>query len=244
VSEPAADMADADARGFPRRPPRIALADGTVEALKWLALALMTCDHINSYVLGREFEWMSALGRLAMPLFGAVLAYNLARPDADARGRYARTLKKLLLFGALATPPFIAGGGSLYGWWPLNIMFLFAAATACVWLIERGGLLGWAGAFFVFVIGGGLAEFSWPGLALTLALWWYWKRGSWPAAVVALACWVGMYVVNANFWALAAIPVLATAPWWRLRVPRLRLAFYVYYPLHIGVLWAIQRALS
>lgn len=226
------------------RPPPLALADGTVEALKWLALLLMTCDHINTYLFDREQSWMYALGRLAFPLFAVVLAYNLARPDAFARGAHARGLKKLLLFGALATPAFIASGIAVYGWWPLNILFLFAAATACAWLIERGGALGWSGAALVFLIGGGLAEFSWPGLAFTLAVWWYCKRASWPAAVVALACWVGLYVVNANFWALAAVPLVLTAPWWRLRVPRLRWAFYVYYPVHLGVLWAIQQTIA
>lgn len=237
---------DGTAPGVSRPPPYV-LADGTVEALKWLALLLMTCDHANTYLFAREHPWMYALGRLAFPLFAVVLAYNLARPDAFARGAHARGLKKLLIFGALATPPFllagIDAGVALYGWWPLNILFLFAAATACAWLIERGGALGWSGAAFVFLIGGGLAEFSWPGLAFTLAIWWYCKRASWPAAVIALICWVGLYVVNANFWALAALPLVLTAPWWRLRVPRLRWAFYVYYPVHLSVLWAIQQTI-
>jgi hypothetical protein len=232
---------------FPRRPPRLVLADGTVEALKWLALLLMTCDHVNTYLFAREYPWMYALGRLALPLFAVVLAYNLARPDAFARGAHARGLKKLLIFGALATPAFIANGIAsgiaVYGWWPLNILFLFAAATACAWLIERGGALGWTGAVLVFVVGGGLSEFSWPGLAFTLAVWWYCKRASWPAAAVTLGGWAGLYVVNANFWALAAIPLVLTAPWWRLRVPRLRWAFYVYYPVHLTVLWAIQQTI-
>ena len=50
-------------------------------------------------------------GRVAMPLFVFVLAYNLARPDALARGAYPRCMKRLALFGALATPPFVALGG-------------------------------------------------------------------------------------------------------------------------------------
>ncbi|MBK7549911.1 MAG: hypothetical protein IPI20_19875 [Rhodoferax sp.] len=56
--------------------------NGTLEALKWLALVLMTGDHVNKYVLADSLPGLFELGRLAMPLFMFVLAYNLARPGA------------------------------------------------------------------------------------------------------------------------------------------------------------------
>ena len=34
--------------------PRLVLSDGTVEALKWLGLILMTGDHINKYLVQRH----------------------------------------------------------------------------------------------------------------------------------------------------------------------------------------------
>jgi hypothetical protein len=73
--------------------PKLELADGSVEALKWLALVLMTIDHINHFIFKMQIPVMSDLGRLAMPLFGFVLAYNLAivyEQASDNKGNYAK----------------------------------------------------------------------------------------------------------------------------------------------------------
>ena len=74
---------------------------GALAALKWLALALMTVDHLDAFVYQRELgTWV---GRLVFPVFGFVLGYNLARPSLDAAGR-ARLLRRLLAFALLALP--------------------------------------------------------------------------------------------------------------------------------------------
>lgn len=224
------------------RPPRITIPDGALEALKWLALGLMTIDHINSYLLDRQVAWMYAVGRIAMPLFAAVLAWNLARPGMLERGVYPRTVKRLLLFGVLATPAFVAGGGTGSDLWlPLNILFLLAAATGYAWLMDRGTPMAKVGALAIFLFGGFLVEFMWAGLGLVITLWHYFRRPSWGSAAAVLAFWLLLFFINGNFWALLAIPVLIGARHWRLAVPRVRWAFYIYYPAHITVLWMIQQ---
>ena len=105
------------------RYPRLVVSNGTLEALKWLALLLMVADHINKYLLHDASHTLFQCGRIAMPLFVFVLAYNLARPNSFKSGAQTRTMKRLVLFGFLATPPFMALGGLLAGWWPLNILF-------------------------------------------------------------------------------------------------------------------------
>lgn len=89
--------------------PRLAIPNGTVEALKWLALLLMTGDHINKYLFNGTMPLLFNAGRLALPLFAFVLAYNLARPGTLERGVYVRAMKRLALFGLLATPSFACG---------------------------------------------------------------------------------------------------------------------------------------
>lgn len=223
-------------------PLRIVIPDSAVEALKWLALALMTIDHINSYLLDRQVGWMYAMGRIAMPLFAAVLAWNLARPGTLERGVYPRTVKRLLLFGLLAMPPFVAGGGTGSELWlPLNILFLLAAATGYAWLIERGTPMAKLGALGLFLFGGFLVEFHWAGLGLTIALWHYFRRPGWATASAVLFFWLSLFFINGNVWALLALPILLSARYWSLPVPRIRWAFYIYYPAHIAVLWAIQQ---
>lgn len=111
--------AHAGAREHGAALPRLVVADGTIEALKWLGVALMTVDHANKYLFNETSSAAFAAGRFALPIFAFVLAYNLARPDALARGAYKRTAGRLLLFGLLATPAFIALGGLLAKVYPV-----------------------------------------------------------------------------------------------------------------------------
>jgi hypothetical protein len=223
--------------------PALVLGSGTLEALKWLALGLMTLDHVNKYLLHGSVPALFAAGRLALPLFAFVLGYNLARPGALAGGTYGRTARRLGVFGGLASVPFIALGGLGWGWWPLNVMATLLVATLCAWLIEVGGSARLALACVVFIVGGALVEFWWPGIAACLLAWSYNRRPTW----VTLALWVSalasLYVINRNLWALAALPLILV-PWQiKLNVPRGRLGFYVYYPAHLAVLWGLARIL-
>lgn len=223
--------------------PALTVNSGTLEALKWLALLLMTLDHVNKHLLHASVHELFAAGRLALPLFGFVLGYNLARPGALASGAYSRTARRLALFGSIATVPFIALGGLGWGWWPFNIMATLLVATLCAWLIEVGGPVRLALAGVVFIVGGALVEFWWPGLAACLLAWAYCRRPSW----VTLALWVGalacLYVINRNLWALATLPLIIAAGQMELNVPRVRLGFYLYYPAHLAVLWSLAQLL-
>ena len=230
--------------------PRLAISDGTIEALKWLALLLMTLDHVNKYLLHGAVPTLFALGRIALPLFAFVLAFNLARRGTLGCGMHKRIAGKLLLFGSIASGPFIALGGLGAGWWPLNIMATLLVATGIVYLVERGGFFRTALAAALFLIGGGLVEFWWPGIALTVAAWQYVRRPSWLAllgwvvATLALSlngwAFARMPLVNASMWALAAFPIIFAATRVELHVPRYRYFFYVYFPLHLAILWAIR----
>ena len=99
-------------------------------------------------------------------------------------------------------------------------------ATLCAWLIEVGGPARLVAAAAVFIVGGALVEFWWPGLAVCLMAWAYCRRPSW----LRLALWIGalasLYVINRNLWALAALPLIFAAGQTRLNLPRGRLGFY------------------
>jgi hypothetical protein len=220
-------------------PKRMVVPDGTIEALKWLALIFMTLDHIDKYLFAHKLPGFFELGRIAMPLFGFVLAYNLARPDAMQRGLFGRTMKRLALFGVLATPFSLLMGKLVAGWWPLNIMFMLLTATATIFLLQRGGLASFTGAVMVFLVGGALVEFWWFAVIFCIAAWWYLAAPSKKSLALWLASAALLYVVNRNFWAMAAMPIIFAAPYVELKMPRIRYAFYAYYPAHLAVLAAI-----
>ena len=67
------------------------------------------------------------VARIVMPMFGFVLAYNLARPGAVAKGVHGRMLCRLTLAGLTASPMSIILNGmyvTTNAWWPLNILFM------------------------------------------------------------------------------------------------------------------------
>jgi hypothetical protein len=222
--------------------------DGSIEALKWIALLLMTGDHINKYLFNEKLPFLFEAGRLTLPLFVFVLAYNLARPSALARGVYGRIMKRLLMSGLLASPAFIALNRLAWGWWPLNIMFALLVVAMTMYLIERGNkdkcVYYYAAALFVFVIGGSSVEFWWPVLALGLAFWWYCKKPTWIGFLFVVVTCISIWIINRNLWALAALPIIFACAQVDLHVLRLRWFFYAYYPAHLTVLWVIHICMS
>jgi hypothetical protein len=226
--------------GAPPAPPSLTLADGTVEALKWLALALMTGDHVNKYLFNGTLPALFEIGRLALPTFVCVLAYNLARPGAIQSGVYTRTMKRLALAGVLASVPFIALGGLYARWWPLNVMFTLLVITGVLYLLERRSAAGLIGAGALFLVGGSTVEYWWPAIALAVAVWSYSKRPTCSAAALAVLACAALWFVNGNLWALSALPLLIASSRVNVTMPRLRWVFYAYYPLHLAALWLIR----
>ena len=223
--------------------PVLTLSSGTLEALKWLALILMTFDHVNKHLLHASVPELFAAGRLAMPLFGFVLGYNLARPDALEGGTFKRTAVRLAVFGSIASVPFIALGGLGWGWWPFNVMATLLVATLCAWLFEVGGWARIALACLLFILGGSVVEFWWPGLAACLFARAYCRRPTWGMLALWIASLAALYVINRNLWAIAALPLIFASGQVSIKVPRIRLGFYVYYPAHLAVLWVLERLL-
>ncbi len=208
------------------------IADGSLEALKWVALVLMVGDHINKYLLNEGVGSLYALGRMVMPIFGFVLMHNLCRPAGLARGVHARVMKRLVVFGLLSTPAFVY----LVGWWPLNILFTLFTATLIVYLWERGGATRRLLACAVFVFGGALVEFWWPALLCCLGAWALLKRPTaWRLALWAMATGA-LAVVNGNFAAVIALLLIWGATRVDIPMPRMRWVFYAFYPAHLTAL--------
>lgn len=226
------------ARMHDRLRPRV--ASGTLEALKWLAFAGMVVDHVNTgFFRGGLPAWADAVGRPVFPVFAAVFAYNLARPNVDAEALWRR----LLLPGLVAIPAFsyllLDGPVPL----PLNILLLFAICAACVQLHARGQGV-WAA--MLAVMGGTFVEYHHVGIALVLAGVFVLKRpGVWSVLAYA-AAFAALCVFNGNGWALLALPLLAAATGITLRVPRSGALLRWFYPAHLyvlaGILLVVPRA--
>lgn len=220
--------------------PKLIIDGCSVESMKWLALILMTIDHINRYLFDSKLPVMCELGRLAMPLFCFVLAYNLARPKAYESGMHLRAMQRLLRYGLLTTPIYFL----LDRYYPLNMMFSLLLSTYLIYLIEkRGSKSSWS-YLAIFLIGGFFVEYLWFATAYSLAAWWYCKQPSYLSGLTWLAATALLYVINQNHWSLAALPIIYLACHIKINIPHLRQVFYIYYPLHLAVLLMIKTYLN
>nr|WP_275584626.1 TraX family protein [Stenotrophomonas sp. NLF4-10] len=208
--------------------------------VKWIALVLMTGDHVAKVFFGGYVPVVSELGRVAFPAFALVMAYNLAQPQADV----SKSVKRLALWGVIAQPAHALAFGY---WLPLNVLLSFALAAACILCMQRGrwwllALLAGPAPLFV--------DYQWAGLFFVLA--WWWALSSPPVirgdnsiwvvyfrGLLAVAAYGPLLLYNGNGWALVAFFLVGwlSDPLRRLpAIRRMRWAFYGYYAVHLLLL--------
>lgn len=213
--------------------PRIRITSGSLELLKWLALAAMIVDHVNVVFYDRMLpQPAEVIGRLAMPLFALVFGYNLARPMTSA----TNTALRLAIAAAIAAPVHAALFAQAAGWYPLNVLATFAVAALVIAAIEQGRT---RTAIALFVVGGALVEYWWPGLALVIAAWAYTRQPGGKAAAGLLVAFAGLCMVNGNAWALLALVPLLALSRVDVAIPRTGYAILALYPLHLVALWLL-----
>lgn len=204
------------------------------EALKWLALVLMTGDHVNKVLFAGQLPWLTEMARVVFPIFAIVLAYNLSQHPSSEATR--RALGRMLVFALLAQP-FHAWA---FGYWlPVNVLFTLAVG---VYVATAGR---WWLAAIAFLAGGAFVDYQWFGVAVVVAAFWFWRapagsQAGLLCAVLLVAAVASLYVINGNWIALAAFPLL-----WMLgrlpgRVRRWRWMFHMYYLTHLAVLASLS----
>jgi hypothetical protein len=186
---------------------------------------------------------MYVLGRVSMPLFAFVLGFNLALFGSTTSGVYRRVSVRLIVFGALASYPFVKLNELSSTWWPLNIMFTFLVITLSIWSTSIAGRWAYPLAFGVAFLGGALVEYWWPAVAASICVWTYFRYRSIWAAFGYVACLPLFYMANDDFWALLALPVLYLARHWHWRLPRAQMFFYVFYPAHLWIFFLLRPSL-
>lgn len=217
---------------------RPALPDhAAFEPAKLAAILAMAVDHYGKIVDLDLFEQTHALGRIAFPLFAAIVGARLAR-DPGLAPRY---LRNLVLWALASQPVYVVCGRD---WLDLNIFFTLALGVVATAFLQscdsRGDRLHLAG-LAAAAIASTFVDYGPLGVAaipiMTLALARFGATGLWLAGPVGLAAnvvWALPPLEAADFVALAAGPVLAATGLVRLRLPRLpAIAFYAFYPAHL-----------
>ena len=217
--------------------PNIKIADGSIEGLKWLAMVAMTFDHMNRIFFSTGNDLFYSIGRIAMPVFAFVFVYNIARSAEFVPAHYYKSFKRLVFFGLLATPAYIAMM-RLEGLFPLNIMFTFLVAAATIFFYEKYGL--GPRAILCFLVGGLFVEYGWFGVAICLSCWFFCKTPHPISLFVTLVTFIFLDVFNRSDWTLLSIPIIFLASQIDFKVPRCTYFFWGYYPLHLSVMVLVQ----
>ena len=215
---------------------KIYFSNGCLELLKWVALILMTLDHYNRFIYNDTLPMLSELGRMAMPLFSAVFAYNLAREEVSFN--FNKIMTRLILIGLLATVPYTLLANTEY-LLPLNILFTLASSLLVIKLLESTKYFL---ALSSFCLCGFIVEFNWPGIALTVSFWCLFSQTIKIkyAITLLLLSFLSLCIINANAWSLLVIIVLLITAHRDITFYRFKWAFYSYYPLHLLFLLLIK----
>lgn len=240
-------MAHNPAEKHPFNLPMLSLSSGAIETIKWLALIAMTLDHANKILFQAQLAWMYSMGRLAMPLFGFILAYNLAKPDTLKSHIYSRVMMRMFIIGLAATPFYNAAFHHV-GLGSLNIMFTLGLAAGVMFLIDKSKHSRNADSVIItrvlavafYILASLLVEGQSIAVGYVLAAWAYCKTQKVWTLLIWILSTACLSLINANDWAIVAIPIVFIVSKVHFRLPRLKWVFYAYYPLHLAILLSIQ----
>lgn len=213
------------------------------EVMKWLALVLMTGDHVNTILFDGSQPWLSHVSRVVFPIFAAVLAWNLTQhAEVGASGHVMpapateRALLRLFAAGVLVQPLHALAFGY---WLPVNVLVTLAAG---VWVAASSSLLVALLVWFVF---GLFVDYGWAGIGVVVAAAFLGRtNGHWKGWAVFGISLLGLCWWNGNAWALLALPVLALGGRWPWPIPRWRWTFLAYYAAHLAALAAVAKAIG
>ena len=216
----------------------------TGNQLKLLALLSMTVDHIGVTLFPR-IGWLRLIGRLALPIFAYMIAEGC---------RYTRSRKRYFLslaaVAALCQLVYFFAMGSLY----MCIMVTFSLSVALIYLWDwaatrpapQGGFLVLAGLCAAFVLCEGpllpgtdfAIDYGIFGVLLPVLIY-LGKDRKQAFLMTALGLvFLGLARGGVQWFALLGLVPLAFYSGTRGKA-KLKYLFYIYYPVHLAVIWLI-----
>lgn len=218
----------------------------TGNQLKVLAMVTMTLDHIGAYLLPQVWL-LRIVGRLALPIYAYMIAEGCRYTRSP--GRY---LLRIAGLAAVCQAVYFVAMGSVFQ----CILVTFSISIVLILALQRMQraytaanrlllLLALAGAGFVCE---GLplllrgtdfgVDYGFCGVVLPVLI--YLGRNRWEklAALALGLVLLGLDYGSAQWFALAAVPLLLAYNGQRGKV-RMGMVFYLYYPVHLVVIYAI-----
>ena len=211
------------------------------ELLKWIAIITMTADHVG-VILYPELEVLRLIGMLSFPLFAYLLMLGM-ETTRNIRNYFIR----LFVFAFISQVPFFLATDS-GPFDSLNIFFTLSAGLLFIYFFKKSSM---------FVVVPLIAPLVLPfdygiyGIAVIGCM--YILKTNTKFGVASLVLLNSLFLVpwDSQFLSIAAIPLIVlhkngsltttketaqqhTIPVWR------KYFFYIYYPLHLTLLYIIK----
>lgn len=196
-----------------------------------MAALTMLIDHIGAVFFPTVLGFR-AIGRLSFPLFAFGIAQGVTH-TSDFR----KYMIRILLAAAVSQPIYM----KLFGMTQLNPLFMLAWGAMALYLWHKGKKI----LSYLFLIGCCFVDMSygWYGVWTIFFFGYYGSKES--------LCFYGQVVLNVLYGLTtgAWVQVLSLFSFmfldgkWRIQAlskPLPRYFFYVFYPLHLAVLWGIK----
>ena len=211
------------------------------ELLKWIAIITMTVDHVG-VIFYPEFTVLRFIGRFSFPLFAYLLILGIEN-TRNIRNYFTR----LFIFALISQVPFfLALGCGPFD--SLNIFFTLSSGLLFVYFFKKSSVFVFVPVFASLVLP---FDYGIYGIAMIGCI--FILKENTKFGVFSLVLLNTLFLVpwNIQFLSIAAIPFIIlhkngslnitretteefTIPLWR------KYFFYVYYPLHLALLYIIR----
>jgi hypothetical protein len=214
--------------------------DSGRELLKLIAIITMTVDHVGA-ILYPEFTVLRFIGRLSFPLFAYLLILGIEN-TRNVRNYFVR----LFIFALISQVPFFLAldYGPLDS---LNIFFTLSSGLLFIYFFKKNSVFVLVPVFASLVLP---FDYGIYGIAVIGCIFILKENTKFGVFSLVLLNMLFLVPLNTQFLSIAAIPLIllhrngslnisretteVTIPLWR------KYFFYVYYPLHLTLLYIIK----
>ena len=212
------------------------------ELLKWIAIITMTIDHIGA-VLYPELAVLRWIGRLAFPLFAYLLMIGL-----ESTRNVRKYFVRLFAFALISQIPFfLAIGKSPFEMF--NIFFTLSLGLMFVQFFRKGQAVAFVPLMISVILP---IDYGVYGIAVIGCMYFLIENPKLGVILLVLLNMLFLFPPSSQILSLAAIPLILLhkngflaikkinndeefrIPLWR------KYFFYVYYPLHLALLYVIK----
>lgn len=207
--------------------------------LKWIAVLTMVIDHVGA-ILFPDQIWMRVIGRVAFPVYAYCLAEGF-RYTSD----YRRYLERLALFAILSEIPFdLAFCGVPFSFAHQNVFFTLTLGLILLWVLERfrEQQLLCAGAFAVlcFLAQALHMDYGAGGLLMVFAFYLA-QQGTSPWIGWGIFVFINLFGYAGGLQWAAILALLPIGLYSGKAGKKKQRFFYWIYPLHLLLLWVIEK---